>query len=89
MRGGEAGMTGSDLLTNDAESSTIETGLCIEGERVVLHYHDSFGRPRSKHLLCCTPTGVVEWKAGNCISCSIGTVETGKDGRYLKIPIRN
>jgi len=72
-------------LTNDDACGKIT----IEGERVLLYYRDSFGKTRSKHLMCCTGVGIVEWRTNNVeIACSLGTVEVGSDGhRYIKIPL--
>lgn len=80
-------MTEDNLLTNGSTYGKMYKGVTVEGERVLLYYRDGFGKLCSKHLMCCTTTGAVEWRHGPGATCSLGTVEIDSDGhRYIKIP---
>ena len=83
-------MGNGDPLTNGGIYGKIYEGVAVEEERVLLYYRDNFGKLRSKHLMCCTGAGIVEWRMRSIgVTCSLGTVETDGDGqRYIKIPFR-
>lgn len=61
----------------------------FEEDRVVLHYMDNRGRPRTTLLMYRRNTTLLWISPHSNVSVSIGTVETDENGdRYLRIPVK-